>query len=192
MIGNAVAGLFGVGVAPSTTAYESIATQTVGASAVSSITFSSIPSTYTHLQIRSLWKGSITSFDYEYVELTINGSSSGYAYHNIRGDGSAVVAGGGGSLDRTYPSFSLPSSNASYANMFGTGIIDILDYTNTNKNKTIRALSGFDGNGSGNVSLSSGLWQNTSAITSISLKPQSGSSNFTQYSQFALYGIKGA
>lgn len=173
------------------TAYESIATTTVGAGGSSTITFSSIPATYTHLQIRGIWKNNTSATDIAYVELTINGSSSGYSYHILRGDGSAASAVGSGSLDRTYPAQSLPSSNAGYADMFGTGIIDILDYANTNKYKTIRTLFGFDGNGSGRVGLSSGLWQNTNAITSIELKDQNAG-NFVQYSSFALYGIKGA
>ena len=191
MIGNAIAGLYAGGVPPVTTAYESISTVTVGGGGSSTITFSSIPSTYTHLQIRGIWKNNTAATDVAYVELKVNGSSSGYSYHNVRGDGSTTTAGGAGSLDRTYPALSLPSNNASYANMFGTGIIDILDYANTNKYKTIRTLFGFDGNGSGRVGLGSGSWQNTSAITSIELKDQNAG-NFVQYSSFALYGIKGA
>jgi hypothetical protein len=56
MIGNAIAGIYGVGVTPSTTAYESISTVTVGGGGVSDVTFSSIPSTFTHLQIRFIGK----------------------------------------------------------------------------------------------------------------------------------------
>jgi hypothetical protein len=68
--------------------------------------------------------------------------------------------------------------------------MDILDYTSTNKNKTVRSLGGFDRNGGGIITLSSSLWFKTpEAITSIRLKPQS--SSWTQYSSFALYGIKG-
>jgi hypothetical protein len=172
------------------TAYESIATVTVGSGGSSTITFSSIPATYTHLQIRGIWKDDFAPTDIAYVELTVNGSSSGYSYHNFRSDGSSAVAGAGSSLDRTFQAFSLPSNNASYANMFGTGIIDILDYANTNKYKTIRTLFGFDGNGSGRIGLASGSWQSTSAITSIELKDQNAG-NFVQYSSFALYGIRG-
>jgi hypothetical protein len=124
------------------------------------------------------------------VELTVNGSSSGYSYHNFRGTGSTVTAGGAGSLDRTYPALSLCSSGSGFTNIFGAGIIDILDYANTNKYKTIRTLFGVDGD-SNRIGLSSGSWQNTAAITSISLKDQNGG-NFVQYTSVALYGIKGA
>ena len=53
----------------------------------------------------------------------------------------------------------------------------------------MRSLGGYDANGSGNVGLFSGVWMNTAAITSISLLSDSG--NQEQYTQFALYGIKG-
>jgi hypothetical protein len=68
-------------------------------------------------------------------------------------------------------------------------ICDVLDYANTNKFKTLRSLTGNDRNGSGSIWLDSGLWRSTSAITSI--KFTTGTA-FAQYSQFALYGIKGA
>jgi predicted patatin/cPLA2 family phospholipase len=76
------------------------------------------------------------------------------------------------------------------ANIFGAGVIDILDYANTNKYKTVRALSGHDNNGSGYVNFESGLWMSTSAITSIKLF--TAGNVYAQYTQFALYGIKGA
>ena len=74
--------------------------------------------------------------------------------------------------------------------MFSAHIIDILDYTNTNKYKTVRNLGGFDTNSAqyGYISLGSVSWRNTNAITSISFTLDGN--NFTQYTQFALYGIK--
>jgi len=76
------------------------------------------------------------------------------------------------------------------ASVFAAYVIDILDYANTNKYKTSRNLAGYDNNSGGRVSLNSGNWRNTNAITSITLTCRSD--NFQQYSQFALYGIKGA
>jgi hypothetical protein len=70
-------------------------------------------------------------------------------------------------------------------------IFDILDYTNTNKYKTVRMLGGVDFNGSGEVDFMSGLWLNTSAITRIDFLPSYQSTQFQQYSSFALYGIRG-
>jgi predicted patatin/cPLA2 family phospholipase len=76
------------------------------------------------------------------------------------------------------------------ASTFGAGVIDILDYADTNKFKTTRTLNGVSSNASSAIDyifLVSGLWRSTSAITSITLT----GNNFAQYSHFALYGIKG-
>jgi hypothetical protein len=75
-------------------------------------------------------------------------------------------------------------------NVFGAGVTDILDYTNTSKNTTVRALGGADANGSGSIDLTSAAWLNTNAVTSITLTTNNGST-FTAGSSFALYGIKG-
>jgi hypothetical protein len=112
-------------------------------------------------------------------------TGSNYAYHGFFGDGSSVVAFNGTS--KTKPDVFITSSGA---NIFSATVLDILDYKNTNKYKTIRSLSGTDANGSGFLAPYSGLWQSTSAITSIKFMPFSG--NFAQYSHFALYGIRSA
>jgi hypothetical protein len=73
---------------------------------------------------------------------------------------------------------------------FYAGVFDILDYANTNKNKTVRVLGGVDFNGSGVVFLSSGLYDTTSAVSSFTIQTPS-SRTFPEHSSFALYGIKG-
>jgi hypothetical protein len=169
------------------TAYESIATVTVGAGGQSSVTFSSIPSTFTHLQIRAMIKRSGGTGG-DNTNLTLNGDTgSNYAWHQLYGDGVSPGVGAG----TTQTSIRAIHSDAT-ANVFGVGIIDILDYSNTNKYKTTRTLAGYDDNIAtiGYVLFRSGLWQNTAAITSVTLTPNSGT--FAQYSSFALYGIKGA
>jgi len=76
------------------------------------------------------------------------------------------------------------------ASIFSGLVIDVLDYENANKNKTIRSLDGFDSNGGGQICFNSGLWISTSVIDRLDLIPSA--STFAQYSHFALYGIKGA
>ena len=171
-------------------AYDSIATTTVGAGGASSITFSSIPSTYTHLQVRFLARTDRAAQVTDVVRLAYNSdtSSSNYTYHEVGGEGSTTYVYGSGAPERN--AFSMTSAASSGANIFGVGIADILDYTNTNKYKVHRNLGGADSNGSGRVALVSGLWLSTSAITSITLTPSSGTL-FSQYSSFALYGIRG-
>lgn len=166
--------------------FESIATVTVGSGGASSVSFSSIPSTYQHLQIRAFSLNNSAN-DYLCIKLNSDGTNANYRQHYLYGDGTSVAAGTtttGVNGGRTYTTYG-PN------NYFTSGIIDILDYTNTNKYKTIRSLAGFDTNNTdgGIVWLTSTLWQSTSAITQIDLFSQSAS--FKQYSTFALYGIKG-
>ena len=164
-------------------AYEQIASTTVG-SPVSSITFSGIPLTYENLQLRFLAGSSTTNQD---VFATFNDDSTGanYSLHYLFGGGS-----GGGASGNT---LSAGHISAGYVDPsgtgFGIGIVDILDYADTNKYKTTRTLTGFDKSGSGAVVFYSGLWLNTAAISSITLVINNNR-NFIQYSQFALYGTK--
>jgi hypothetical protein len=76
------------------------------------------------------------------------------------------------------------------SNTYYTSVVDILDYKNTNKFKTMRSLDGYDNNGDGYVFLQSFLWRSTSAITDIQIS-LGGGANITTASQFALYGIRG-
>ena len=158
--------------------YESIASTTVGAGGSSTVTFSSIPSTYTHLQIRSLNRGG-SSGNVRFNSDTGNN----YTRHYLEGTGTSAVAGGASSQ----PYIDI-FGNTTTASIFAVNIIDILDYANTNKYKTARNLSGVDTNGGGYVGIQSGLWMNSSAISTITLTSAGG--NFAQYSSFALYGIK--
>jgi hypothetical protein len=181
MIGNITAGLYGVGVAPSTNSYESIATVTVGSGGSSDVTFTSIPSTYKHLQIRYIARGSILTNSL--IQFNSD-TGSNYSWHVLYGTGASALAAGGGTN-----SFMYASNIASATSNFTGGVIDILDYASTSKYKTMRTLGGYDANGSGEIALFSGSWQNTNAITSIKLYPNS-SGTYSQYTQFALYGIK--
>ena len=166
--------------------YESIATVSVGSGGSSSIDFTLIPSTYKHLQIRLIARdGAGTA--YSYLKIKFNSDSgSNYRDHYIFGNGSTS---GSGTNSLTFiENDGIPGGTAG-ASMFGGGIIDILDYTSTSKNKTLRSLVGSDRNGGGEIYFNSGLYFATpSAITSITLLPNSG--NFAQYSHFALYGVK--
>ena len=171
-----------------TNSYESIATVTVGSGGSSTVTFSSIPSTYQHLQIRGLVRDN-RSAALNNITFQVNSDTgANYTQHALYGDGSSVGAFGNASTNLTYGGL-IPSASTT-ASVFGVTVIDILDYANTNKYKTFRVLSGFDANGSGGVRLYSGLWMSTSAMTSITFDSET-SGDFVQYSSFALYGIKG-
>jgi len=170
-------------------AYDSIATTTVGAGGTGSVTFSSIPSTYTHLQIRFLARTARANQE-DNIQLRFNSDSGGnYAAHVLYGDGATAGSFSDGS-SITFNTRSVVAAASSTSGVFGVGVIDILDYANTSKNTTVRSLNGYDGNGTGQVRLSSGLWMNTAAITSITIV-SANSANLSEYSQFALYGVKG-
>lgn len=174
-------------------AFDSIATTTIGSPGASSITFSSIPATYTHLQIRGIVRNS-ANVGGDDVQLRLNADSgTNYTWHEFYTAGTvasvyAQTAGAG----VTYTRISRNAADASYASgVFNAVVVDILDYANTSKYKTVRTLFGTDGNGTGAVGLSSGLWMSTSAVTSLTIYPYNlGGNNFAQYSSLALYGIK--
>lgn len=189
MIGNIAAGLYGVGVAPSTNSYESIATISV-TSAQSSISFTSIPSTYKHLQLRYLARSARTADNGATMLAQFNSDTgSNYAYHILYGDGSGVSAYNGSSTT-VMRSYSVCSSSSSNTDIYGVGVIDILDYGSTSKYKTLRHLGGYDRNGAGELNLASGLWQSTSAISTITLTLAESTANYETDSHFALYGVK--
>ena len=175
------------GAAASTTAYESIATTTVGTS-VSSITFSSIPATYTHLQLRWIARSDRAAAQ-DFVDIRLNADTgANYAAHLLYGDGATATSTAYVSNTSVGVIF-MPGSTAT-ASVFGVGVMDILDYTNTNKYTTTRILGGADINGSGRIVLGSGVWMNTAAVTTLTIISDNAST-FSQYSKFALYGIKG-
>ena len=169
-------------------AYFPIQTTTLAAN-TSTISFTGIPSTYTHLQIR----GTIATSDGNQRSLLMypnNDQSAIYASHSMFTDGAAVY-----SKVNTSTQWNVLLSDGLYgvagpSNYWTSFVIDVLDYANTNKYKTTRALIGFDANGSGTVGLGSGLWQSTAAISSLYFI-NTYASPFRAGSTFTLYGIKG-
>jgi hypothetical protein len=174
------------------TSFESIATVTVGSGGATSAEFTSIPATYSHLQVRLLGRDTRNaSGDNFSIQFNSDTNAANYvSYHWILGDGSTVSAGvvAGGVQGQIV--IGEVSTAQTSANIFSAGVFDILDYANTNKYKTVRNLNGLDKNGSGALTFSSGLWMSTNAITNIKIFGNNG--NWAQYSHFALYGIKAA
>ncbi len=161
------------------TDFESIATTTVGSTSVANIEFTSIASTYTHLQIRLI---NLSSSAGTNLELRFNSDTgNNYDTHWLYGSGSSVIAGAATNLNYVW------AAGAGSSTAPAGVVVDILDYGNTNKYKTVRTLGGYDTNGGGYIYFTSGLWGNTNAITSLKI---TCNANFNQYSQVALYGIK--
>jgi len=174
--------------------YDSLATVTLSA-ATASVTFSGIPSGYKHLQVRFFAQTNRGTYGSDDISVRVGSGSidsgSNYAWHDLYGNGASAAAQ---SLTSQTKIELNNASGTGVASNFGAGVLDILDYANTNKYKTTRSLHGNDVNGTisgfgGRVALDSGLWMNTAAISTIQFGPITGTA-FTQYSSFALYGIK--
>lgn len=171
-------------------AYELIST-TILASSASSVTFSSIPQDFKHLQIRAVTKSNSSDLARIYGQL--NGVTSGvYTAHNLRGNGSTVTSNStttsatqmidvGGFTAQTF---------FEGENEFGALVMDILDYSNTSKNTTLRCLSGFRTSSfTPYIFLSSGLYMQTTAVSSVNLFLNANS--FVAGSRFSIYGLRG-
>ena len=180
-------------------------TQTAAMDAISSVTltssqsrveFNNIPQTYTHLQIRA-----VTRSDSSAGSSTVSYGASGYIYfngdigtnyneHYLYGDGSSAGTG----VIGAYTNLLISDLGGPYAtqtaNTFSSSIIDILDYTNTNKAKTVRVLNGQDRNGYGRSLLQSGFWFATPAAINTITIFVGDSSTFSIGTTFSLYGIK--
>lgn len=159
--------------------FESIATNRV-TSAQSSVTFSSIPQTFQHLQIRYM---SLNTSATDYIMRFNGDSANNYRAHNLYGDGASAIS----SLFGSQASVGVGFNNQTTQPI--SGVIDILDYAITNKNKTTRTLYGWEANGTGQIVFTSGAYFLTPAITSITISVLTG--NINTNSIFALYGIRG-
>lgn len=168
---------------------EPIATTLVGSGGTNNITFNDIPQTYKHLQLRIIGRTNRSLFR-DFFGFNINGDyANNYAMHYLSGNGSTASAAAVSSFGEIQFAWA-GAANANNSSSFGASIIDIVDYSNTSKNKTLRCLSGFDDNGQGEIQLASGLWLSTDPVTAITVTPGVGTLT-SQYSRFSLYGIKG-
>jgi hypothetical protein len=162
--------------------YKLINSNTVGSGGVSSVTFSSIPATYTDLLIVSSTRTDRASQTADWVKISFNGSTSSFSLRELEGDGTTAASYTGSQL-----AFFATASTAT-ANTFGNSEVYIPNYTSSNY-KSYSANTVTENNAtSANAAINAGLWSNTAAITSISFTPNIGT-NFVQYSTFYLYGI---
>ena len=169
--------------------YELIETQILGTSQAS-VTFSNLANfstTYKHLQLRYAARTTeaVNSVISNFSRLNAD-SGSNYNGHFLLGNGSSVSSGTTGTTTGALTGIVTSSNNA--ANVFGAGVIDLLD-TYATKNKTFRALSGSTGTNQNRIDLHSGLWMNTTSVTSWNIRPEAGS--YVTGSRFSLYGIRG-
>lgn len=164
-----------------------IATQKVTTTGVANIQFSSIPQTFTHLQFRVFAASAGSSSD----NFTIYGfdgtsGSSNAALHTLYANGSSVYSAS--ATGQYNPALTqIPGTSAT--STFGNIVIDILDYTNTNKYKTVRSVGGYDANGSGYIALTSALPYGFGSSTALSNVWFYTANNFAVGTRVDLYGI---
>lgn len=164
-------------------AMELIATA-FGTGASGTITFSSIPQDYKHLQVRYVAKNTGNS---RVQNITMNGVTSAvYAKHTLAGFSTNLNSGS--DVSSTAIIFASSITTSTTTNAVGAGIIDILDYASTTKNKTVRTLNGMSDSES-YINLSSGLYAQTTAISSITFT--TAANNFSALTRYSIYGIKG-
>jgi hypothetical protein len=169
-------------------AFVSIATA-AGTGSSNIITFSSIPQTYASLQIRMFGKDTRNSTQYSVDGYITLNSVTTYGQHYLRGDGTSASSSGGSNTVIILPN-AIATSRSGMTSIGSAAIIDIHDYTNASRNKTVRAFGGIDTNGVGayGVYLASGVSVNTAAVTSVTLTCDTA---WTTNTVIALYGIKG-
>jgi hypothetical protein len=151
----------------------------------SSIVFdvSTFASTYKHLQIRFVGRSTRADQD-SAIDVKFNTTSTTYRGHMLQGNGSTVTSF---TVAERWI-FGLAAANAT-ANIFGSGVIDILDPFSSSKNTTVRTLNGIYTGSYNRVWLQSLGWFDTASVNSITLGDAFGS--FVAGSRFSLYGIKG-
>jgi hypothetical protein len=169
------------------TTYKLISSVTVGSGGAASMNFTSIPQTYTDLQMLvTMRKATSDSTD---LRITFNGVTSGYFYRHLKGNGATVYGGGQNNSSYYYIEDVVPGSDYT-ANTFGSATIYIPNYTSSNAKSM--STDGVSENNSTTafINLNSGLTNATAAITSIGINAATG--NLAQYSTAYLYGISNA
>jgi len=178
--GAAYAGPFG--------AYDALATVTLS-TATASVSFAGIPSGYKHLQIRGIAKANRTTY-VDDLGIRFNGdTTSNYSWHRTYGFGSGAGSSDSGVSQTSMNIGQIAGGTVNNAQGFGAVLVDLLDYSNINKYKTIKYFGGYDDNGQGAIQFASGNWRDLSVVSSITLLPLIGTT-FSQYTKFALYGVK--
>lgn len=174
-------------------AYDSLGSATITSSgSIAEVSFTGIPSTYKHLQLR-LSAGNNTAGIYYVAVYNDDTAQANYPRHRLFGSGTSAGASATINVDSSTRGAMIgsPLYSTTYQ---GVAIVDILDYANTNKNKTTSSLFGQEANGSGVVELHSSIWLSTSAITSINVRcnlsgGDAATTTYNSGSIISLYGV---
>jgi len=166
-------------------AIEAIATTYLEADAAS-VTFSSIPSTFEHLQLRASHRGSQASTGFSFHAQLNSDTGTNYTEHRI------LAYSGTGKLAQAYTGqdaldLGTATGTSNPSTEYVSLLVDFLDYANTNKYTTVRNCNGKVVTSSTDMVFGSGLWLNTAAVTTIKVYFNLG--NIARGSEFTLYGL---
>ena len=167
--------------------FTKIATVTVGSGGASNIEFTSIPSTYTDLQLNYAVRTNRSDYSADEMFIKFNSSSTSYSVRHISGAG-GTASSGTGSTSAVNRNWAV--GNTALGGMFSNQMLYIPNYTSSTYKAVL--VDGMIENNSSTeywIAQTAGLWSNTSAITSITMTPEVGSL-VLQYSTATLYGIK--
>ena len=169
------------------TTYELIASSSLANNTTNTVTFSSIPQTYTDLKLVISARSDVTGQQYANIVMQPNGATTNLSDKNLFTI-NGTSAGSGGDNEMV---IGQAATGDQTANVFGNSEAYIPNYTGSNyKSSSMDGVNENNATGAA-VTMFAGLWQNTAAITSLDIKFLSGSgTNFKQYSTFYLYGIK--
>lgn len=167
------------------TTYEPIATQTLGGN-TTSVTFSSIPQTYTDLRLSITYN--LTSTNIGRIRFNSD-SGANYSAKYLIAMGSSIYSRSQSSL--TYIDFGYELT-APGSSVYTFSLLDIFNYTGSTRKTMIGQMSNDQNSASGSSERNAGIWRDTSAITSIEIGAVNPSVQFRANSTFTLYGIKNA
>jgi hypothetical protein len=164
--------------------YVKIASVTVGAGGAADIEFTSIPGTYDDLVIKISSRSSTASAN-DNIQIDFNGSTANRTNRELYGTGSAAGSGTASEMRAGYT-----SGDTATASTFGNAEIYIPNYAgSTNKSSSADGVS--EGNITGQfMAMVANLWSQTSAITSVKIRPAANAATWKQYTSATLYGIK--
>lgn len=174
---------------PASTTYTPLATVSGFSGSAQQLVISNIPQTYTDLVIVGSVRTTYSAVTTSYSIVLNNDFNSVYSNTNLNGTGTTATSGRGTNVNYgTTLEYAGASANAT-ASVFGSSIIHIMNYSNTTTFKTVLMRGAVDNNGSGGLSLASGLYRSTNAIVQVMIQTNG---NYVSGSTFTVYGIAAA
>jgi hypothetical protein len=173
-----------------------IASSTVGSGGATSITFSSIPSTYTDLMIYMSIRSTRTGVNFDSIGYRFNASTSGYQTRYIYGDGSSASSGADTTFSpagQVYGRFDGGAINAgnTTSNTFTSIGLYIPNYAGSTNKSFSFEIAAENNATAGALEVAAGLWSNTAAITEIQFR-DNNLGNIAEHSTAYLYGVSNA